>query len=585
MQKSLFVLSSLFAAGICIAPAWDTFYKTIAKSLQKAAPTFVPSGQSLRTVQSCAPGSKELFSADGNGKFINILPGSGNHHYQITTTNDSAQIYFNQGLSMYYSYHMREALASFKEAANFDSTSAMVYWGQALAMGPTYNFGYAYKMGNGVPAVIALMNQHKERASDKEKDMIKAMNSRYNITDATDSERKQLNENYAGALRPLVGKYNDDLDLKILYTDAVMLVHPWSFWNNDGTAKSWTAELVKNCEDVLGKDPHHPAALHYFIHLTEASRKPNVGLASADSLRKLYPGIAHMVHMSSHEYERIGYYVKGVQANEEADRSLGQYASLATGLGLSAHVPHYYAVDAFCALSGAMYKKAIQKTMTLRQSIDPDYANTYNQYLYMYPVLANVRMGKWQAILQDTTSINPEWTYAGILSDFSKGMAYAKTGNYAQAETHLEKLRAKQKDTILRVRFTPMMSTPFECSVVAENILLATTSFHQKKYEQAFTAIKKAIRAEESLIYSEPNLWMLPARQYLGAFLLKLKQSKEAEKVYRDDLKWNPGNGWSLVGLYQALKSQQKTRELKDLKLRYLNSFSDADVIPTTSAY
>jgi tetratricopeptide (TPR) repeat protein len=576
MQKSLIILYSLLLGSICIVPIWDTLNDTITKSFNNIEPT---------SVQSCAPSSDLPFSANETGKFINILPGWGKHSYHITTTNDSAQIYFNQGLSMYYSYHMREALGSFKEAARFDSTSAMVYWGQALAMGPTYNFGYAYKMGSGVPSIIALMNRHKEQASGKEKDLITAMNSRYNLTDMTDTQRKQLNEDYVSALRPLVAKYDEDLDLKVLYTDALMLVHPWNFWNNDGTAKPWTAELVKHCEDVLNKDPHHPAALHYYIHLTEASRKPNVGLASADSLRKLYPGIAHMVHMSSHEYERIGYYAKGVQANEEADRSLGQYLSLATGLNLSAHISHYYAVDAFCALSGAMYKKAIQKSMTLRRSVDPDYTNTYNQYLYMYPVLTKVRMGKWKEILQDTTSINREWTYAGILNDFARGMAYAKTGDYAKAQAHLQRLRAKQKDTILRARFSPMMSSAFECSVVAENILLATTSFNQKKYDQAFTAIKKAIRAEDSLIYSEPNVWPLPARQHLGAFLMKLKKTMAAEEVYREDLRWNPGNGWSLVGLYQALDSQQKKGELSDLKLRYMNSFSDADVLPTTSTY
>jgi tetratricopeptide (TPR) repeat protein len=325
--------------------------------------------------------------------------------------------------------------------------------------------------------------------------------------------------------------------------------------------------------------------LHYYIHITEASRKPEVALASADSLIKLFPGVAHMVHMSSHEYERIGYYAKGVQANEEADESLGRYASLAKGLNLSAHASHYFAVDAYCALSGAMYKKAIQKATTLRYSVDPTYTNTYSQYQFMYPLLAMVRMGKWQAILQDTTSINPAWAYAGILGDFAKGMAYAKTGNYTQAEKHLRRLREKQKDTILGVRFAPHMSSPYECSIVAEHILLANTAFKQKKYNEAFTAIKKAISAEDSLIYGEPNLWMVPARQYMGAFLLTLSKLKAAEKVYREDLAWNPGNGWSLVGLHQTLKAQQKLHELKKIKALYMHSFSHADSVPTVSAY
>ena len=41
---------------------------------------------------------------------------------------------------MYYSYHWEEANASFQEAARFDPGSAMAYWGEALALGPGYNF-------------------------------------------------------------------------------------------------------------------------------------------------------------------------------------------------------------------------------------------------------------------------------------------------------------------------------------------------------------------------------------------------------------------------------------------------------------
>jgi tetratricopeptide (TPR) repeat protein len=572
MKKHLFLFCPILFASIGMALVRNNTNVPVTKAERSA------------TI-SCAPGAEERIDADESGKFISILPGWGNHSYPITTKSDSAQIYFNQGLSMYYSYHMKEAIASFKEAAKFDSTCAMVYWGQALAMGPTYNFGYTYKMGSGVPAVVEQMNQNMEQATAIEQALIKAMNRRYNLTDTADTQRKQLNEDYVDALKPLVSKYSDDLDVKALYTDAVMLVHPWSFWNNNGTPKPWTPELVQHCEDILKKDAHHPAGLHYYIHITEASRKPDVALASADSLIKLFPGIAHMVHMSSHEYERIGYYAKGVQANEEADRSLGQYSSLAKVLNLSAHVPHYYAVDAYCALSGAMYKKALQKTTTLRNSVNPTYENTYSQYQYMYPLLAMIRMGKWQEVLQDTASTNPEWTYAGILNDFAKGMAYAKTGDYTQAGKYLRLLRDKQKDKVLRIRFAPHMSSPYECSIVAEHILLANTAFHQKKYNEAFTAIKKAIRAEDSLIYSEPSLWMLPARQYMGAFFLTLNKPKDAEKVYREDLIWNPGNGWSLVGLYQALKAQREKQELKKIKELYMHSFSHADSLPTTSAY
>lgn len=576
MKKSFFLFGPVLFAGIGILLVKNNLETSVLNHAQR--PT-------RSDIIGCAPAADENIYPNKDGKFITLLPGWGTHSYKIITQSDSAQVYFNQGLSMYYSYHPREAIASFKEAAKFDSSCAMAYWGQALAMGPSYNFGFSYKMNGNIPALLETMNRIAAQAPAKEKDLIQAMNRRYNAADPSDKERKALNSYYAEALKPLENKYPDDMDIKALYTDAVMLIHAWDFWNNDGSPKAWTPELVQNCKDILQQNPHHPAALHYYIHVTEASRTPGVALASADSLIKLFPGVAHMVHMSSHEYERIGYYSKGVDANEKADISLFLYDSLAKGLYPTIHAPHYFAVDAYCAISGAMYKKALLKSMALRNIVEPTHEKTHGQYNFMFPAFAMVRMGKWQEILRDTATINSEWSYAGLLSDFAKGMAHAKMGFFVEAKSELEQLREKKNDEILRVKVTPFSSSPYECSIVAENILAATIFFNQKKYDAAITAIKKAILAEDSLLYSEPKIWLLPARQYLGAFLLKLNKPNEAEKVYREDLVWNPGNGWSLLGLYQSLKAQQKNGELKKLKALYTYSFSKADILPPCSVY
>ena len=71
------------------------------------------------------------------------LPGTGSHSWKISTTSDSAQFYFNQGINLYYGFHIIEALPSFKKALTFDSSSAMLYWAVALAYGPNINdYGY-----------------------------------------------------------------------------------------------------------------------------------------------------------------------------------------------------------------------------------------------------------------------------------------------------------------------------------------------------------------------------------------------------------------------------------------------------------
>lgn len=540
-----------------------------------------------------APGTSAVEKSE-NGKFIGPLSGWGSYHYAISTTSDSTQYYFNQGLTMYYSYHFREAVASFKEAARFDSGCAMAYWGQALAMGPYYNAAYSYKMSAGVPAVLASMLRNSSHGSAREQQLIKVMESRYPGAGGSAGAQDSLpvlasiggaaNLVYARGMKTLIAQYPDDLDIKALYIDAMMLIHPWDFWNNDGSAKAWTPELEDLCATLLKESPHHPAGLHYYIHLTEASRHPEKAFPNAEALKEEFPGIAHMVHMSSHEYERTGDYAKGVAANDKADDALRIYDSLARHLSLNRHSSHYYAVQAYCALSGAMYGKAMAASLHCRNSVTPTHEKTYEQYLYMMPALTLVRMGKWEEILRDSIRPDSRWPYAGVLYHFARGLAFVNTGHADSATGQLSQLREAAKDPVLTVRDIPF-NTALQEARVAEGILQGAILFAQKKYDLALTAIRGAIQAEDGLIYREPKDWMIPARQFLGFFLLKLGKPVLAEKVYREDLVNNPRNGWSLLGACQSLQAQHKLKEASLDKIDYFRSFSAAERMPPASVY
>ncbi len=98
----------------------------------------------------CAPPETNP-AADVNGRYIPALSGWGHHVFVISTKQDSAQFFFNQGINLYFSYHLKDAQASFMEAARFDSSAGMAYWGEALSMGPYYN-SYSYSMKPAVPA-------------------------------------------------------------------------------------------------------------------------------------------------------------------------------------------------------------------------------------------------------------------------------------------------------------------------------------------------------------------------------------------------------------------------------------------------
>ncbi|MBS1661560.1 MAG: hypothetical protein JST68_10970 [Bacteroidetes bacterium] len=493
----------------------------------------------------CGPsGSTGILRPDAEGRYAPAFTGWGHYHYPISTTVDSAQYYFDQGLNLYYSYHLKESLASFKEAARKDSNCAMVYWGQALAMGPYYNDSYYYKMPPQVLPVLARMRGLAVHAPAKEQDLIAAMNQKYS-DDTADSQRPALNRAYSESIQGLIKKYPNDVDIKALYIDGMMIEHAWDMWDTKGEPKPWTPELVKYCKEILAVVPTHPAALHYHIHLMEASHHPEETLSSADKLAASMPGVAHMVHMASHTYQRTGYFEKGVAINDSANAAQTNYLQQAPQLQLTKMVIHYYAVEAYCAMSGAMYEKAMQAASQCERiaATNPSTASgLYLQYLYMMPAFVQVRMGKWEEILARPVP-DSKWSYASLLSDYARGLAYVNIGKLIDARRSLDSLKDKLRNPVLTVRRLPG-NAPIEGATVAEGILEGELLFAEKKTDAAMAAFDRAIQREDNMYYMEPKDWLLPARHYAAARLRELGRTAEAEKMHQEDMVHNPGSRW-----------------------------------------
>lgn len=521
-----------------------------------------------------------------DGKYIAVMPGLGHHHYKIYTRSDSAQVYFDQGLNFYYGYHFAEALASFKEASRFDGGCTMAYWGQALALGPYYN-NYNYKMSSEVPVVLTSLQRANTGADAKENDLANAMLQRYSA-DTTNADRKQLDDRYANAMHQLSVKYPADNDIKALYIDAGMLCHKWDFWNPDGTPEPWTPTLVATCEAVLKADPRQPAALHYYIHLTEASRHPEKALPYAETLEGLMPGVAHMVHMSTHSYQRNGLFTKGVTVNEQANTIFDGENAANPSFHLSKANPiHFFAIQSYCAMTAGMIVKGLpiyQSAKDKMVAMKPFFKNDpYAQFVYTIPEIAFVRFGKWQEVLT-LPRPDAQWKYAALLDDFAKGMAYVHTNNLTAAKACLDDLKKNLADSLLAIRRMPY-NKPKQPAQVAADILSGEILYADGKKGEALTALKNAVSEEGAMVYREPQEWLIPARQYLGSYLLKMNKTAEAEKVYRDDLVANPENGWSLLGMYNCMKAERKPGNAAKYQLRYHKAFADGDIKPVDSVY
>lgn len=496
---------------------------------------------------------------------VPLLSGWGDYRMPVAESNDSALLYFQQGINMYYGFHIIEALASFEKSIRLDSGFAMGYWGKALAYGPNINdVGYSTS-----PAALEAAQRAQSLSagvSPENRALIDAMLVRYSA-DSTVS-RELLNQRYVDAMKDAYRRFPQSADLGALYADALMQQHPWDLYDLRGKPKSWTPPIVEALEGVRKMAPAHPGAAHYYIHAVEASDRPERAMAAADELPGLMPGVSHVVHMPAHIYIRTGRYDKGWDVNTRAVSGyydyLGKFPAVADNASL--YLSHNLHFQAACASMDGRYADALRASRETRDSFDsswmsqPGFMGVFMQYVYMTPVLTQVRFGQWDSVLSGTRPA-PAYVYADVLSHYSRGLAFARKGQLAAAG---EELSALWRDTANEQLFAPApnFSNPgINGTRVAGKILSGVLAESQGRYAEAVLLFREAVGFEDALIYDEPKDWQQPARQFLGNVLIRAGRFPEAEEAFRQDLAKNPRNGWSYRGLATALARQGKKRE------------------------
>ena len=517
------------------------------------------------------------------------IPGAGIYKWKISTKNDSAQFYFNQGINMYYGFHIIEAMASFKKASKFDPDCAILYWAQALSYGPNIN-DFGYRASPEALAAVSKSIEFEEKASLFEKALIDAMAIRY-TSDSADATRAQLNQDYTDMMQNVYKNFPAIPDAKALYADAMMLQHPWDLWNINGTPKPWTPRIRQVLEKLLVQSPLHPGGNHYYIHVMEPSPFPEKALPSAARIGKTNPALAHLVHMPSHIYLRTGNYQLGVQVNTKALKSYnlieGLYAPVSSNDFL--YVIHNLHMKANNALLAGQYKNSLDAANETSKSIHADYLSipppmgNYVQYINNTQVLVFVRFGNWDELMKIAAPDKAQ-IFGNIMYHFGRGMALAGQSKFSEAVQELNELINFMKDASLNIPFVPF-SPAIDAAKVSKNILIGTITLKQGKFNEAIAAFKEAVTIEENMVYNEPRDWILNPKHYLGNAYIKAGHFDEAIKTFQKDLLNNKENGWALFGIWQSLSAQKKTMEAAKIQVRFRKAFEKSDIKLTGSVF
>jgi hypothetical protein len=483
------------------------------------------------------------------------VPGIG---LEITTSSPKAQALFNAGLAHLWNFNHGEAINAFKAAQAEDAECAMCFWGEAFALGPNINLPMAEEANAPAYAAARAAFDRKEKANDKERALIDAIQVRY--AKKPPADRAPLDLAFAEAMEKVAAQFPADDFIASTAAEANMDTQPWDYWEADGrTPKGRAGKTLALLESVLSRNPDYQPAIHLYIHTTEATTNPFRAVQYADRLAALSPGLGHLIHMPSHTYARIGRFKQSMDLNIEAVKA--DEATLALGpqspmfeFGYYVHNVHFVMTSAQMAGDG---ETALAMAKKLDAKIPVDMA-------IAVPLAAPIKAAPYYAMAQfaapaDILALESPGAEAPFLEAawrYARGEAFARQGDAASARREAAAIEAILKEEDFKFLRDNLIPAP-DILKIQHRTVMARAAAVEGNLPNAIALMEEAVALQDGLNYTEPPYWYYPAKQTLAAMVLKHGDAERAEQLFVESLSEIPNNGWAYYGLAEAYGAQQ----------------------------
>lgn len=499
----------------------------------------------------------------------------GSLHFPITTAAPAAQRFFDQGLKLAYAFNHAEAARAFRHAQRIDPHCALCYWGEALVLGPNINAPMEPAANAAALEALRRAEALVDVANPKERALIGALARRY--ADEPDGARSGLDAGYADAMRAVAARYSDDADVSLLYVESLMDLSPWDYWEAAGARpKGHTAEIVALLEKVLQKHPEHPGAIHFYIHMVEASADPGRALPYANRLGDLMPDAGHLVHMPFHIYYRVGRYKDAIEANRRAVAVDERYLAAASSAGIYplAYYPHNIHSLMSSAQMAGDGRSAVAAAEKLARVVS---AETGRSIAWVQPILVAPYFAHAQFSPPYVALAQPdpgsELPYVKAMWHYTRGAALALLGRPAEARREVAAMRDLARHRDLAMLTQNGVPAP-DLIELAQQVVLGRIAQSGGDRVAAQQIFERAVVLEDKLPYSEPPYWYYPVRQSLGAVLLEAGRLEDAESAFRTSLMRTPNSGWALYGLAVAHARQGRQGAAAEVRERFARAWA-----------
>jgi hypothetical protein len=158
------------------------------------------------------------------------------------------------------------------------------------------------------------------------------------------------------------------------------------------------------------------------------------------------------------------------------------------------------------------------------------------------------------------------------------GLAHVAKGSLQEARQRQKRLNRLAATDAMKALKLFSGASASDLLSIADLVLQAELAQAEGRTEVAFALLVSAIAAQDQLPYSEPPPFYFPVRQLLGRRQLDAGLAAAAEVTYRRELQDFPHNGWSLHGLEEALRAQERNEEADDVRESFATAWAMADI-------
>lgn len=454
---------------------------------------------------------------------------------------------FEQAVAYLHSFWYEKATAAFADVVARDSTCAMGYWGQAMALWhPLWTPPAPTELAAGLAAAergLALARTPRER------DYLDAAATFYRDAGRLDNGARLAAyvEKMAGVAR----RYPADTEAAVFYALSLVALGQAHFTDTTFANQRRADSIL---EPLFARQPRHPGLAHYLIHANDAPRLAAHGLNAARHYAAIAPDVPHAQHMPSHLFTRLGLWDDVIASNlrsAASGRAFERAQHLNALWDQTAHAWDYlvyaYLQEGKDSAAHAIVTEAEGVTAGFPAgSLIHEYA------LAAIPARYALERGRWDEAARLEVRPAPEWPAAEAITRFARALGIARgrpdsaalAGELAalgEIEGRLRQAGGLQLYWADQVKIQIQAATAWQTLVISRDTA--------KALDQAKAAADVEDVTQKHPVTPGP---VLPARELYGDMLLAVGRAGEAVVAYETALQSAPGRARSLFGLARA---------------------------------